>query len=120
MTDLLGQHAAVLAQRGGQKNKGITQMQIVKAYDDASTYAAFITGVSGIEEIAPDVVRLSFYVEQEDSHGGQKEKKVVDHQLWSIVQLYEALATIQSVMSLMAATARKETPVTYLPAPVVH
>lgn len=76
-------------------------MQIVKAMDLNDVTEAFVSGVAGIDEIAPGVVRVSYFMEFEDSHDGDRQRKIVDHQLWSVPQLLDALQVIQRVVREM-------------------
>jgi len=49
-------------------------------------------GVAGIDEIGCGVVRGLYFMELEESHVGDRERKIVDYQIWSLPQLMENLA----------------------------
>jgi hypothetical protein len=91
-------------------------MLLVKAYPFDNAPPVLVTGVSLMEEIIPGIWRVTFFREQED-HDGGKEKRVVDEQLWSTANLFDALAKIREVMESMAG---KNYPVTYIKDPSVH
>ena len=58
-------------------------MQLVKATDFNDFTEAFVSGVANIEEIAPGVVRVSYFIDKEDTYEGDRERKIVDSQIWS-------------------------------------
>ena len=64
----------------------------------------FVTGAAGITEIAPSVVRVTYFMEYEESHdAGDRERKIVDCQIWSLAQLADNLLVMQKVLKEMRA-----------------
>jgi hypothetical protein len=64
---------------------------------------AVVTGVAGIDEIGPGVVRVSYFMEFEESHDGDRERKIVDYQIWSLPQLMDNLLVMQKALKEMRA-----------------
>jgi hypothetical protein len=79
-------------------------MQLVKANDFNDVTDAFVTGVAGIDEIGPGVVRVSYFMEFEESHDGDRERKIVDYQIWSLPQLMDNLLVMQKALKEIRAT----------------
>jgi hypothetical protein len=78
-------------------------MQLVKATDFNDVTDAFVSGVANIEEIAPGVVRVSYFIDKEDTYEGDRERKIVDSQIWSLPQLVDNLLVMQKVLKEMRA-----------------
>jgi hypothetical protein len=84
-------------------------MQLTQADDLDDLYDIFVTGIAAIEEIAPGIVRVSYFKERrlldwdEDDARGLK-RKVVDHHIWSLPQLADNLLTMQKALKEMRAT----------------
>ena len=77
-------------------------MQLVKANDFMNTAETFVSGVAGIAEIAPGVVRVSFFLEYEEAHDdGSRERKIVESQIWSMQQLADNLTVLQKALKEM-------------------
>jgi hypothetical protein len=74
-------------------------MQLVPASDFCDVQEAFINGISSVDEIAPGVVRVSFYAERKDPNDGDTERKIVDFQLWTLQQLKENTLLLHSVLA---------------------
>jgi hypothetical protein len=79
-------------------------MQLVKANDFNDVTDAFVTGVAGIDEIGPGVVRVSYFMEFEERHDGDRERKIVDYQIWSLPQLMDNLLVMQKALKEIRAT----------------
>src|SRR5258708_647399 len=58
---------------------GGIHMQLVKANDFNDVTDAFVTGVAGIDEIGPGVVRVSYFMEFEKSHDGVNRHPILTH-----------------------------------------
>ena len=84
-------------------------MQLVKATDFNDVTDAFISGVAGVDLIAPGVVRVSFFVEKQDSEDEERrERKIADSQIWSLPQLRENLKIMQLVLDQLSTPKRPE------------
>jgi hypothetical protein len=73
------------------------------AWDPGAVTGAVVTGVAGIDEIGPGVVRVSYFMEFEESHDGDRERKIVDYQIWSLPQLMDNLLVMQKALKEMRA-----------------
>ena len=82
-------------------------MQLVKANDFNDVRDTFVTGVAGIDEIGPGVVRVSYFKEYEDAFDGGRQRKLVDSQLWSLPQLAENLFVMLPVVNEIRTAERK-------------
>ncbi len=78
-------------------------MQLVKATDFKDVIDAFVNGVANMEEIAPGVVRVSYFIEKEDTYEGDRERKIVNSQIWWLPQLMDNLLVMQKVLKEMRA-----------------
>src|SRR5258708_15575420 len=84
-----------------QSRPGGSVMQLVKATDFKDVIDAFVNGVANMEEIAPGVVRVSYFIEKEDTYEGDRERKIVNSQIWSLPQLMDNLLVMQKVLKEM-------------------
>ena len=84
-------------------------MQLVKATDFNDFTEAFVSGVANIEEIAPGVVRVSYFIDKEDTHEGDRERKIVGSQIWSLPRLVDNLLVMQKVLKEMRPRGAAET-----------
>jgi hypothetical protein len=81
-------------------------MQLTKADDLDDLIDIFVSGIAAIDEIAPGVVRVSYFKERrlcdwdEDDNG--LKRKVVDHHIWSLPQLLGNLLVLQKALKEMS------------------
>jgi hypothetical protein len=89
-------------------------MQLTSADDLDDVVDTYITGIAAVEEIAPGVVRVSYFTERrhcdwEEGDARGLRRKVVDHQIWSLPQLAGNLLAMQQVLKEMnGAPARRQ------------
>jgi hypothetical protein len=62
-----------------------------QAHDMGNVAEVFVNGVCDIQEIAPGVVRVSFFSKRRDGHDGAEQQQIADYQIWQTAQLAEAL-----------------------------
>jgi hypothetical protein len=73
-------------------------MKLVQDTTDLSNATeVFCSGVAGITELGPGVLRVTYYGVREDDDG-RHEKHIVDHQIWSLPQLMDNLLVMQQVL----------------------
>lgn len=82
-------------------------MQLVKTNDFNDVRDAFVTGVASIAETAPGVVRVSYFVEYEESYDGGRQRRIIDSQVWSLPQLADNLLIMLQVLNEMRQAERK-------------
>jgi hypothetical protein len=65
--------------------------------DLSNAVEVFCSGVAGITELGPGVLRVTYYGVREDGDG-RRENHIVDHQIWSMPQLMDNLLVMQRVL----------------------
>jgi len=77
---------------------------------DTNAEEVFLNGISSIEEIAPNTVRVSFFAKRRDNHSGSEERTILTHQLWNTAELAEAANMIGWAICEGIAPDKRRTP----------
>jgi hypothetical protein len=82
-------------------------MQLVKADDYTWVQDQFVNGAASIMQIAPGVVRVTFFADYEEPTDGDRQRKIVGAQVWSLPQLADNLLVMLQVIKEMGNVERK-------------
>ncbi len=64
----------------------------------------FVSGIAGITEIAPGILKITYYSARErDDESGRIENVVVDFQIWSVQQWLDAITAATKAWKEMRA-----------------
>ncbi len=80
-------------------------MRLIQADDYNDVVDIFISGAAAVDEIAPGVVRVTYFVEKVEIDGDarSRRRKIVDSQIWSVPQLADTLLVMQKALKEMRA-----------------
>ncbi len=65
-------------------------MKLVAEATDLGAPESFASGIATITELAPNVLRVSYYAMREDD-SGRHENHIVGHQIWAASQWLDAI-----------------------------